>query len=126
MNRLLPVVQAYLGLFAHDIFMMSHDFSSLHRQIRDFPLSNTPRNSVVIESISHALNVACTFYPRRVLCLQRSSVLVKMLRRRGIPAHMVIGAQKLPFKAHAWVEVDKTILDDRMATREKFLVLEVC
>jgi hypothetical protein len=49
-----------------------------------------------------------------------------MLRRNGIPAHMVIGAQKLPFKAHAWVEVEGHILNDRLASREKFLVLEEC
>jgi hypothetical protein len=61
-----------------------------------------------------------------VLCLERSSVLVKMLRRRGLPAHMVIGAQKLPFKAHAWVELDGAIINDRLVSREKFHVLEVC
>jgi hypothetical protein len=39
---------------------------------------------------------------------------------------MIIGAQKLPFRAHAWVEVDGHILNDRLASREKFLVMEVC
>jgi hypothetical protein len=39
---------------------------------------------------------------------------------------MIIGAQKLPFKAHAWVEVDGEIINDRLASREKFLILEVC
>lgn len=126
MNKLLLVIEAYLGLIAHDIFMLSHDFSSLHRQIKSFPLRKTDRDAAGAESLSRALDVACAFYPRRALCLQRSSVLVKMLRRRGVPARMVIGAQKLPFKAHAWVEVHETILNDRLASREKFLVLEVC
>jgi hypothetical protein len=126
MNKLRLVFDSYLGLIAHDIFMLSHDFSSLHRQIRSFRVRKPGRDAANVESVSHALNVACTFYPKRVLCLQRSSVLVKMLRRRGVPARMVLGAQKLPFKAHAWVEVDEAILDDRLASREKFLVLEVC
>jgi hypothetical protein len=39
---------------------------------------------------------------------------------------MIIGAQKLPFKAHAWVEIDGAIIGDRLASRERFLVLEVC
>jgi hypothetical protein len=38
----------------------------------------------------------------------------------------VIGAQKLPFKAHAWVELDGVIIDDRLASREKFFILEEC
>ena len=126
MNRLLLAFEAYLGLIAHDIFMLSHDFSALHRQIKRFPLRKTGHDAAAVESLSHALNVACAFYPKRALCLQRSSVLVKMLRRRGVPAHMVIGAQKLPFRAHAWVEVHEAILDDRLASRETFLVLEVC
>jgi hypothetical protein len=39
---------------------------------------------------------------------------------------MVIGVQTMPFKAHAWVEVGGQIVNDRLASREKYLVLEVC
>jgi hypothetical protein len=81
---------------------------------------------VAIERAVHALDVACIFYPNPVLCLQRSAVLVTILRKRGAPAQMIIGAQKLPFKAHAWVEVNGRIINDRLASCEKFLVLEVC
>jgi hypothetical protein len=49
-----------------------------------------------------------------------------MLRENGVAAQMVIGAQKLPFKAHAWVEVDGVIVNDRLASTENFLVLERC
>ena len=49
-----------------------------------------------------------------------------MLRVRGTSAHMMIGAQKMPFKAHAWVEVDGHIVDDRLASRGEFVVMEVC
>jgi hypothetical protein len=125
-NALLLMLEAYIRLTTHDLFMVRHDLSVLHREIRTFPLRTKKKNSRAVESDSHAVDVACVFYPRRVLCLQRSAVLVKMLRRRGVPAHMVIGAQMLPFKAHAWVEVDGTIVNDRLASRETFLVLEVC
>jgi hypothetical protein len=126
MRRAFIVVEAYLGLIAHDAFMRKHDFAALHQEIKTFPLRVKKPDHAVTEQVSNALDIACAFYPRQVLCLQRSAVLVKMLRKRGVPAHMIIGAQKLPFKAHAWVEVDGQIVNDRLASRETFLILEVC
>jgi hypothetical protein len=125
-KTLFIILDAYVGLIAHDFFMYRHDLAALHCQIKNFPLSRTRESAAATELASRALDVACAFYPKRALCLQRSAVLVKMLRRRGLPAKMVIGAQKLPFKAHAWVEVEGEIINDRLASREKFLVLEVC
>jgi hypothetical protein len=126
MTKFALILRAYFGLIAHNFFMSRHDFASLNRRVREFPLRQGAGGTSATETVSVALDVACCFYPRRVLCLQRSAVLVKMLRRHGIPAHMVIGAQKLPFKAHAWVEVDGRIVNDRLASREKFCVLEIC
>jgi hypothetical protein len=126
MRKPLVIVEAYLRLIAHDAFMARRDLAALHRQIKDFPLRIAEPHAGTTERISHSLDVACVFYPKRALCLQRSAVLVMMLRRRGVEAHMVIGAQKLPFKAHAWVEVNGAIINDRLAEREKFLILEVC
>jgi hypothetical protein len=126
MKTLFLIIEAYIRLVAHDAFMSRHDFRSLHQQVKRFPLRRPRRKTNVAQAVSRALDIACAFYPKQALCLQRSSVLVKMLRRRGEPARMVIGAQKLPFKAHAWVEVDSAILNDRLAEREKFLILEVC
>lgn len=125
MRKLLAVFEAYAGLISHDVFLSTHDLAALHLHIRRFPRS-TRQCVLGTEAVSHALDIACAFYPKRALCLQRSAILVKMLRRRGVPAHLVIGAQKLPFKAHAWVEVEGEIINDRLASREKFLVLEVC
>ena len=126
MKSLFRLVEAYLRLIAHDVFMSSSDLAALHRQIKGFSLRDAKPHNQETELVCHALDVACAFYPKQALCLQRSSVLVRMLRRRGVQAHMVIGAQKLPFKAHAWVEVDGKIVNDRLASREKFLILEVC
>jgi transglutaminase superfamily protein len=120
------LVRACIGLVAHDLFMARHDFSSLHRRVRDFGLHATASCADPQAIVGSALDLACCFYPKKVLCLQRSAVLVKMLRQNGVPAQMMIGAQKLPFKAHAWVEVNGKAFNDRLAEREKFLVLEVC
>ena len=126
MKNLLVFLEAYLRLIGHDAFMSRHDLAALHKQIRDFPRRPATMRGQDTELVCGALDAACALYPRQVLCLQRSTVLVKMLRSRGAPAHMVIGAQKLPFMAHAWVEVDGAIVGDRLASRERFLVLEVC
>jgi hypothetical protein len=39
---------------------------------------------------------------------------------------MIIGAQLLPFKAHAWVEVDGRVVNDKSYTREMYQVLDRC
>jgi hypothetical protein len=39
---------------------------------------------------------------------------------------MVIGAQQLPFKAHAWVEVDGHVVNDKPYVPEMYAVLERC
>jgi len=119
-------LDAYFRLVAHDRFMTKHDLWSLYAAIRSYPTSANDPVGHSANTISQALEIACAFYWKPVLCLQRSAVLVKMLRARGFPAHMVIGAQKLPFRAHAWVELNGSIVNDRMAEREKFLVMEVC
>jgi hypothetical protein len=38
-------------------------------------------------------------------CLARSLALFRYLRWRGIPATHVIGIRRVPFIAHAWVEI---------------------
>lgn len=47
-------------------------------------------------------------------CLERSLVLWWLLRRRGLPAELRIGARKQDahFEAHAWVELAGQVLND--------------
>jgi hypothetical protein len=125
MRRSILIAEAYGRLILHDAFMWRNDFSALHKQVKACSVQAKASQPGSTAAVSNALDVACIFYPKRTLCLQRSTVLVKMLRRRGIHAQMIIGAQKLPFKAHAWVEVNGSIVNDRLAKREKFFVLEV-
>jgi hypothetical protein len=58
------------------------------------------------------------------LCLQRSAATACLLKRCGIPAQMVIGAQQMPFKAHAWVEVDGRVVNDKPYMTEIYAVLD--
>jgi len=73
MTRATLILRAYIELIAHDLFMSQHNFESLHQRIRNFPVRHVGSNTSTREDVTLALNVACCFYPKRVLCLQRSA-----------------------------------------------------
>jgi len=54
------------------------------------------------------------------------NALACLLKRYGVPAQMIIGAQQVPFKAHAWVEVDGRVVNDKAYMRELYAVLDRC
>ncbi|SRR5579883_857828 len=125
MQRPFLIVEAYARLLWYDVFMSRHDLAALCHKIKRIPLRSRVKSRFCTTDIDSALSTACAFYPRQVLCLQHSAVLVQMLRARGSAAKLVIGTQTLPFKAHAWVEMNGEILNDRLASRETFQILEV-
>jgi hypothetical protein len=73
-----------------------------------------------------AVNYACVWYPKQALCLQRSFVTTYLLRKHGFAAQLVLGAQKLPFKAHAWVEVDGRAINERSEVQATYTVWDKC
>lgn len=125
MRILLLSIEAYLLLIAHDILLSRRDFGAVCRRVRETQLQSRSASAPPTTDIESALGTACAFYPKRVLCLQRSTVLIQMLRARGVAAKLVIGTQTLPFRAHAWVEIGEDILSDQAASRGTFQILEV-
>jgi hypothetical protein len=88
-----------------------------------------PMGSVGVKSsaeLCHAMDFASIFYFKTVLCLQRSAATTLLLRRHGWDAHMVIGAQLIPFKSHAWVEINGVVVNDRPYMLEIYQVLDRC
>ena len=77
-------------------------------------------------ALCRAMDIACVLYPKRVLCLQRSAATVLLLRRYGIAAELVIGAQVLPFRSHAWAEVDQCPVGDKSYVSTLYQELERC
>ena len=73
-----------------------------------------------------AMDIASTLYFKQILCLQRSAATALLLRRCGHTAEMVIGAQVLPFKSHAWVESNGVVVNDRPYIAELYTPLERC
>ena len=82
--------------------------------------------SDAVEHICSAMDMACIWYWKEALCLQRSAATACLLKKYGVPAQMVIGAQQMPFKAHAWVEVDGRVVNDKPYTPEMYAVLDRC
>jgi hypothetical protein len=125
MNRL--VAESYLFLIRIEMLMSFGDFQSIHELLRNRKLAETAqRGTPAVDQICHAMDMACVFYPKRVLCLQRAAATTLLLRRHGWRAETVIGAQLLPFRSHAWVELDGIVVNDKPYMLEIYQSLERC
>jgi hypothetical protein len=121
------IAESYLFLLRTEFFMTLRTLRSLHRYVRNATV-DAPRSGPLVSAgeLCRAIDFACAFYPKRVFCLQRSSATALLLRRYGIPAEMVIGAKMLPFRSHAWVEVNGEVVNDMPYMHEIYQVLERC
>lgn len=122
----LLVCRAYIQLLLLDIYVARGDFSALHRYVRSTRLRAGADCRVTAEVICRAVDIACVWYWKQIRCLQRSAAATCLLRRYGTAAELVIGAQQLPFRAHAWVEVAGQVVNDRSYIPELYVVLDRC
>jgi len=122
----LLVVKAYMKLIYFDLYLARGNFSALYDRVRNYPTGKEAQAADAIEQICSAVDMACIWYWKEALCLQRSAATACLLRRYGIPAQMVIGAQQMPFKAHAWVEVGGRVVNDKPYVPEIYAVLDRC
>jgi hypothetical protein len=119
-------LRAYGQLIRFETYLLRSNFQGLHRKVRRYPVASTRRGTHDIDKLCRAIDLACIWYWKQVLCLQRSAATTCLLRQFGVPAHMVIGAQQIPFRTHAWVEVDAQVVNDRAYVREIYSVLDCC
>ena len=118
------VLQAYVKLIHFDLYLARDNFAVLYDKVRNYPLRKRVTAPDAVERICSAMDMACIWYWKEALCLQRSAATACLLRKYGVPAQMVIGAQQMPFKAHAWVEVDGRVVNDKPYTPEMYAVLD--
>jgi Transglutaminase-like superfamily len=125
MNRF--AFESYLLLLRIDLMMRLGDLRSVHALLRGTKVAIVNGGArPTAEDLCHAIDLACVLYLKRVLCLQRSTATTLLLRHYGHKAEMVIGAQMLPFKSHAWVELDGVIVNDKPYMLDIYQVLERC
>lgn len=120
------VLKAYLRLILFDLYLARGDFNALYDRVRRYPTGKSSTGADAVERICTAVDIACMWYWKEALCLQRSAAATCLLRKCGLPAQMVIGAQQTPFRAHAWVEVDGRVVNDKPYTPEIYGVLDRC
>ena len=120
-------LRAYCKLIQVDLCLSRGDFSALYRQVRNHPCRvNREYVQEDVRSVCRAVDMACIWYWKEVLCLQRSAATTCLLRDVGIPATMAIGVQNLPFRAHAWVELNNCVVNDKPYMTEMYAVLDRC
>jgi Transglutaminase-like superfamily len=119
-------LRAFGSLAIFDWHVAHGDFSALYATVRNCPTAARKPAADTVERVCAAIDMACIWYWKEVLCLQRSAATTCLLRRHGVAAEMVIGAQQLPFKAHAWVEVGGRVVNDKPYTPQMYAVLDRC
>ena len=122
LRHVVLVVRAWCELARFDLLRALSTGSTLHLR----PVAARGRKASVAERTSTVCNAVATatcLYWKPVMCLQRSVCTARLLRARGVPAHLVIGYRPDPFLSHAWVEVDERVVNDSSIYRQRLFVL---
>ena len=124
------VLQAFLMLARVDRIASRKSISGVVRAIHlaqsivPRPATTLSKQDTNIARILEASAQAILLYPRRVDCLVRAAALTLLLLKNGIHATaFVVGVQKYPFYAHAWVEHDESVLGDSEEVRRRLAPL---
>lgn len=120
------VLRAYGKLLLFDLYLARGNFAALYSKVRNYRVQTKNSFPQVVEQVCYAVDLASIWYWKEARCLQRSAATACLLKQCGVGARMVIGAQQMPFKAHAWVEVDGQVVNDRHYMREMYGVLDQC
>jgi len=119
-------LRAFLALFVYDALTTFCRFETIYSRVKHWNVTGSCVGENTLDRVCMAVNYACSWYPKQALCLQRSFVTTYLLRKHGIHALMVLGSQKLPFKAHAWVEVDGQAVNERSNVQATYAVWDRC
>jgi hypothetical protein len=109
---------AACALAVVDLVLASRGFSGLCNLVCRCLVRNHGRYSrcgldETCRKLCAALDLASRYYVRKIYCLHRSAALTCLLRLLAArPAQLVIGVHRLPFGAHAWVEVQGAVVSD--------------
>lgn len=121
------VFEAWRLLLRFEFAARAKGFNEVLLLVRREPTRTDPSGEPLpAEFLCRAIDYACVLYFKPVLCLQRSAATVVLLRRHGWPAEMVLGAQMLPFRSHAWCEIAGAVVNDKPYMQEIYRVLERC
>jgi hypothetical protein len=119
------VIESWILLLYVEFIMLFRSFKTLLQTVRRAKIQPTEKCMHSLSGdLNRAMDMACVFYFKRVMCLQRSAATTILLRRYGQKAEMAIGVQILPFKSHAWVEIGGAVMNDKPYVLDTYQVLE--
>jgi hypothetical protein len=119
---------AFLPLIAVGFYCMNFQrLSSI--LVRFSPMSGEVCSDAAMQqatAAAHLVQAAASRTPFKITCLVRSTALWFLLRRQGIGSEIRIGVnqQEGKFKAHAWVESNGIVLNDRNDIHNQFAAFE--
>jgi len=113
-------VTAFLGLLAFDLLLKFGGFRVLIERVERWPTA-TPRATgiEICRRVRAMVDRAQMYYPKKAMCLQHSAVVTCLLRRRGVPAQMVLAAHEFPVRVHAWSEVEGYVVNDHQNVKNQ-------
>lgn len=115
---------AFIGLLAFDLLLKFRGFHSLIKKVEHWPTADPRKTDFdTCRRVRAMVDRAQMYYPKKAMCLQHSAVVTCLLRRRGVPAEIVLAAQEFPPKGHAWVEVNGEVVNDFRAVKDIHKVL---
>lgn len=125
MKKARLVCAALYELVRYDVVLSLRGSGRILSELRREFTSTQPASARLEKSICDAVLLATCFYWKPVLCLQRAVCTVRLLRKHGIHAHLVIGYRPSPFFSHAWVEVDGRVVYGSPAYKQRLVPLHV-
>lgn len=125
MRKIRLVCTAFYELVRYEVVLSLLGSGRILSQLRHQFVWPRPGGAELEKMICDAVLLATCFYWKPVLCLQRAVCTVRLLRRYGIHARLVIGYRPSPFFSHAWVEVDGRVVYGSSAYQKRLLPLHV-
>lgn len=118
-------LSAFIGLLYFDLILKFAGFQSLIKKVEQWPTA-APRAKDLekCRRVRAMVDRAQMYYPKKAMCLQHSAVVTCLLRRRGVPAELVLAAQEFPPRGHAWAEVEGIVINDLQAVKNSHRVLK--
>lgn len=125
MKRTLLLITALYELVRYDVVLYLLGSGRILSQLRRQTVRSKVSSIEWEKTVCDAVLLATCFYFKPVLCLQRAVCTVRLLRKQGIHARLVIGYRPSPFFSHAWVEVDGRVVYGSAAYQKRLISLHV-
>lgn len=120
------LVRAFAALTATDLALHTYGFQRLMQRARaaGAAKAHAPGQTDLERAATYAhwLEIASRYHLGRVRCLHRSITLHSWLVREGIASQIRLGVRKegAELKAHAWVEVNGSVVSDEPGAITQF------